>query len=40
MDGAFRGKIRYAYCHKPVFPPTNWDGTLAVRSAQKPKVGS
>ncbi|KAF5837534.1 hypothetical protein DUNSADRAFT_4227 [Dunaliella salina] len=39
MDGAFRGKIRYQFCHKPVFPPTNWDGSLALRSAQKPKAG-
>lgn len=29
----------YRYCRKPVFPPSNWDGTLALRSAKKPKVG-
>ncbi|GLC44364.1 hypothetical protein PLESTF_000049800 [Pleodorina starrii] len=38
-DVTFRGKITYRYCRKPVFPPSNWDGTPALRSARKPKPG-
>jgi hypothetical protein len=38
-DATFRGKITYRYCRKPVFPPSDWDGTPALRSARKPKVG-
>ncbi|GFH09144.1 uncharacterized protein HaLaN_04239, partial [Haematococcus lacustris] len=37
-DASFRGKITYRYCRKPVFPPSTWDGSLALRSARKPKV--
>ncbi len=37
-DAAFRGKITYRYCRKPVFPPSDWDGSPAVRSAHKPKA--
>jgi lipoxygenase homology domain-containing protein 1 len=37
-DASFKGKITYRYCRKPVFPPSNWDGSLAVHSAKKPKV--
>ncbi|GIL99608.1 hypothetical protein Vretimale_4736, partial [Volvox reticuliferus] len=38
-EATFRGKITYRYCRKPVFPPSNWDGTPALRSARKPKPG-
>ncbi|KAG2499991.1 hypothetical protein HYH03_002273 [Edaphochlamys debaryana] len=38
-DASFRGKIVYRYCRKPVFPPSNWDGLPALRSARKPKAG-
>ena len=37
-DAAFRGKIRYRQCRKAVFPPSDWDGSLAARSAALPKV--
>lgn len=37
-DASFKGKIVYRYCRRPVFPPSNWDGTPAIRSAKKPKV--
>lgn len=39
-DVMFKGKIVYRYCRKPVFPPSNWDGVPALRSAKKPKVGA
>ena len=32
-------KIRYRPCRMPVFPPSNWTGSLAERSFQKPKAG-
>ncbi|KXZ56858.1 hypothetical protein GPECTOR_1g774 [Gonium pectorale] len=38
-DATFKGKITYRPCRKPVFPPSNWDGTAALRSAKKPKAG-
>ncbi|KAG2450199.1 hypothetical protein HYH02_000301 [Chlamydomonas schloesseri] len=38
-DASFRGKIVYRYCRKPVFPPSDWDGLPALRSARKPKAG-
>ncbi|PNH12713.1 Lipoxygenase y domain-containing protein 1 [Tetrabaena socialis] len=38
-DTTFRGKITYRYCRKPVFPPSDWDGSPALRSARKPKAG-
>ncbi|GFR41097.1 hypothetical protein Agub_g1741 [Astrephomene gubernaculifera] len=38
-DASFRGKITYRYCRKPVFPPSDWDGAPALRSAKKPKPG-
>ncbi len=38
-DYAFKGKISYRFCRKPAFPPSGWDGSLAVRSGKKPKVG-
>ena len=36
---AFKGKLKYRYCRKAVFPPSNWTGALASRSAQKPVPG-
>lgn len=39
-DPAFKGKITYRYCRKPVFPPSNWDGSLLYESAKLPKVGN
>eukprot|EP00775_Hariotina_reticulata_P001782 gene1782-2116_t len=38
-DYAFKGKITYRYCKKPVFPPSNWDGSLVAASATQPKAG-
>ncbi|KAK9824333.1 hypothetical protein WJX72_009517 [[Myrmecia] bisecta] len=38
-DASFRGKISYRYCKKAVFPPSDWDGSLAARSAALPKAG-
>ncbi|MEW5309958.1 MAG: hypothetical protein WDW38_001797 [Sanguina aurantia] len=37
-NATFRGKILYKYCRKPVFPPSNWDGTPALRSSKRPKA--
>lgn len=38
-DASFKGKILYRHCHKPVFPPSAWDGSAAARSSKKPKAG-
>ena len=38
-DASFKGKILYRHCHKPVFPPSAWDGSAAIRSSKKPKAG-
>jgi hypothetical protein len=35
---AHKGRIVYAPCRSPVWPPTTWDGALALRSARLPKV--
>ena len=32
------GKIQYPQCRKGVWPPSDWDPALAVRSSQLPKV--
>ena len=34
----FQGKILYEKCRKPVYTPTNWDPTLADRSAELPNA--
>jgi hypothetical protein len=31
---AFKGKIKYRPCRTPVFPPSNWTGSLAHQSAE------
>jgi hypothetical protein len=33
-----KGRIVYAPCRTPVWPPTAWDGSLALRSARLPKA--
>ncbi len=38
-DAPFRGKISYRHCRQPVWPPSNWDGSLAARSARLPRAG-
>ncbi|KAI8462529.1 MAG: hypothetical protein J3K34DRAFT_500007 [Monoraphidium minutum] len=35
----FRGRITYHPCRTPVWPPSNWDGSLAGRSGRLPKAG-
>jgi HELP motif len=39
MNFAFKGKIRYRPCRMPVFPPSDWSGSLVERSFQKPRAG-
>eukprot|EP00798_Chlamydomonas_sp_ICE-L_P018393 gene18393-24865_t len=38
-DLLFKGRIIYKPCRKPVYPPSNWDGTPAQRSNTKPGPG-
>jgi microtubule-associated protein-like 6 len=35
-DASFHGKILYRYCRKPVYTPSDWDPSLAERSACLP----
>jgi hypothetical protein len=36
QGGNFHGKILYRYCRKPVYTPSDWDPSLADRSAELP----
>ncbi|KAF6256823.1 hypothetical protein COO60DRAFT_1640423 [Scenedesmus sp. NREL 46B-D3] len=36
-DPGFKGKISYRLCRKPVFPPSNWNGSLVANSARLPR---
>ena len=38
-DASFRGKVSYRHCRQPVWPPSDWDGSLAARSARLPRAG-
>eukprot|EP00854_Cymbomonas_tetramitiformis_P003095 gene3095-3928_t len=38
-DYTFKGRIKYFPCRKGVYTPTDWDGSLAVRSAKLPRQG-
>lgn len=35
-NASFTGKILYRHCRKPVYTPSDWDPSLAERSAQLP----
>ena len=38
QPATFRGRITYPACRTPVWPPSDWDGAAAARSASLPTV--
>ena len=38
-ESDFQGKIVYRPCRKGVYPPTNWDSSIAAKSAEIPDRG-